>query len=249
MRKLFFAATLVAFALFLSISSASAANYTNTPVKQMTNVSSTNIIGSTNYGYVEKEFYGSQKSNQTIVLIVGVHPQEHGIHTAVANTLASKSAKLTKKYVIYKIHVTKDANDYSKGRMNGQLLAQQFVVPDVPKQKPMLVVDNHENHYKQSGYAYSRFLYPISNSTITRTYAKEIVGKMPFLVIYTPPNHTSPHYVTVPIANKGIPTLIYETYMYDSAAMKASFANDLIDALDTKVGNISVKTAQTTANK
>ncbi|HML05442.1 MAG TPA: chitobiase/beta-hexosaminidase C-terminal domain-containing protein, partial [Methanobacterium sp.] len=61
--------------------------------------------------------------------------------------------------------------------------------------------------------------------------------EMPFLVIYTPPNPTSPEYVTVPIANKGIPTMVYETYMYDSVSQKASYASALINALDTKVAD------------
>ncbi|WP_052374153.1 hypothetical protein [Methanobacterium sp. SMA-27] len=64
-----------------------------------------------------------------------------------------------------------------------------------------MALDIHENQYQNSGYAYSRFLYPISNTNVTTTYANEIISQMPFLVIYTPPNHTSPEYVTVPIAN------------------------------------------------
>ena len=198
-----------------------------------------NVIGSTSYGYVEKEVYGNLNSNKTVVIIVGVHPQESGIHTAVANALASKSSTLSKRYVIYKVHVTQDADDYSKGRMNGQLLAQQFVVPDVPKENPMLVVDVHENHGANSGYEYYRFLYLISNTSVTKTYANQIISAMPFLVTYSPPNPTSTQYVTVPISNKGIPTIIYETYMSDSTAKKNSDANAFISALDNNVGNTS----------
>lgn len=202
--------------------------------------SNSNIIGNTSYGYVEKKVYGNKSSSQTIVLIIGVHPDENGIHTAIANGLTSKSSKLSKRYVLYYVHVTKDASDYSKGRMNGQLLAQKFVVPDVSKENPMLVIDNHENHGADSGYTHYRFLYLISNTTITKTYANKIISQMKTinskasqLVIYTPPNPTSPEYVTIPIANKGITTLIYETYLYDSAAQKSTDANTLIDALDS----------------
>ena len=198
-----------------------------------------NVIGSTSYGYVEKEVYGNLSSNKTIVIIVGVHPQENGIHTAVANALAGKSATLSKRYVIYKVHVTHDADDYSKGRMNGQLLAQKFIVPDVSKENPMLAVDVHENHGADSGYEYYRFLYPISSTAITKTYANQIISAMPFLVTYSPPNPTSTQYVTIPIANKGIPTLIYETYLSDSTAKKNSDANAFISALDNKVGSAS----------
>lgn len=211
----------------------------------------TNVIGSTSYGYVEKEVYGNLSSNKTIIIIVGVHPQENGMHTAVANALASKSADLSKRYVIYKVHVTQDADDYSKGRMNGQLLAQKFVVPDVSKENPMLVVDIHENHGADSGYEYYRFLYPISSTAITKTYANQIISAMPFLLTYSPPNPTSTQYVTVPIANKGIPTLIYETYTSDSTAKKNSDANAFINALDSKVGSASTgsTTHDTTAPK
>jgi hypothetical protein len=210
-----------------------------------------NVIGSTSYGYVEKEVYGNLNSNKTIVIIVGVHPQENGIHTAVANALASKSSTLSKRYVIYKVHVTQDADDYSKGRMNGQLLAQKFVVPDVSKENPMLVVDVHENHGADSGYDYYRFLCPISSTAITKTYTNQIISAMPFLVTYSPPNPTSTQYVTVPIANKGIPTIIYETYMSDSTAKKNSDANAFISALDSKVGSASTgnTTPDTTAPK
>jgi hypothetical protein len=195
-------------------------------------VNGTNVIGSTLYGYVEKAFYGNLTSNQTIVLMVGIHPLENGIHTAIINALIDKSLSLTKRFVIYMVHVTKDASDYSKGRMNGQLLGQNFIIPDVASENPMLVVDNHENKGNESGYTYSRFLYPISNTTITMTYANEIITEMPFLAVYTPPNPTSPQYVTIPIANQGITTLIYETYLYDSVSKKEDDANLLIDALD-----------------
>ena len=215
----------------------------NLNVTSWTNISTinkTNIIGKTSFGYVEKEIYGNQSSNQTIILIVGLHPEENGIHTAIINALGNQTLNLTKRYVLYNIHVTQDANDYSKGRMNGQLLAQQFVVPDAPKENPILALDIHENHYKDSGYAYSRFLYPISNTTITTTYANEIISKMPFLVIYTPPNHTSPEYVTIPIANYGIPTIIYETYINDNSTQKASDAMTFIGALNSEIGKIPV---------
>jgi hypothetical protein len=196
-------------------------------------------LGGTSYGYVTKEVYGNLSSNETIVLIIGVHPLENGVHTAVLNALTSKS-DLSKRYVVYKVHVTQYESDYSKGRMNGQLLAQQFIVPDVSSENPMLVVDNHENRGSTSGYTYSRFLYPISSSEITKLYTNQIISSMTFLKVYSPQNPTSTPYVTVPIANKGIPTIIYETYMYDSDATKESHANALIDALDKKVMDIPI---------
>lgn len=201
-------------------------------VDPWTTVLNSDVIGSTSYGYVEKKVYGNQSSLQTIALIIGVHPQENGIHNTIFNALTTRSLDLTKRYVLYKVTVTQDADDYSKGRMNGQLLAQAFIVPDVASENPILVLDNHENHGADSGYEYYRFLYPISNTETTLNYANQITSQIPSLVVYYPPNPTSPQYVTMPIANQGINTIIYEAYFYDSLAQKTADANALLDALD-----------------
>jgi len=199
-------------------------------------VLNSDVIGSTSYGYVEKKVYGNQSSPQTIALIIGVHPQENGIHSAIFNALTSKSLDLTKRYVLYQVTVTQDTDDYSKGRMNGQLLAQAFIVPDISSENPILVLDNHENHGADSGYSYYRFLYLISNNDDTANYANQIISQIPSLALYTPPNPTSTQYVTVPIANQGLNTILYETYFYDSVAQKTSDANALINALDGLIG-------------
>lgn len=224
-KSYFTLALLFFLALFLSSANVSAADTTNDTTLSIPQ-------DSTSYGYVEKEFYGNQTSNQSIVLIVGVHPLENGIHAAIADVISNKSSNLSKRYVLYTVHVTQDANDYSKGRMNGQLLAQQFIVPNVSSENLFLAVDIHENNYQSSGYTYYRFLYLISNTAKTSGYADQIISEMPFLTIYSPPNPTSTPYVTIPIANMGISTMVYETYLKDTAAQKASDARAFIDALD-----------------
>ena len=204
-------------------------------VDPWTSVLNSDVIGSTSYGYVEKKFYGNQSSSQTVALIIGVHPQENGIHSAIFNAMTSKSLDLTKRYVLYQVTVTQDADDYSKGRMNGQLLAQAFVVPDIASENPFLVFDTHENHGADSGYSYYRFLYLISNNDDTTNYANQIISQIPSLAIYTPPNPTSTQYVTVPIANQGLNTILYETYFYDSVSQKTSDADALIEAVDSLI--------------
>ena len=119
----------------------------------------------------------------------------------------------------------------------------------------MLVLDNHENHGADSGYAHYRFLYPISNTATTTTYASKIISQMKTinpssssLLVYSPPNPTSPQYVTIPIANKGITTIIYETYVYDSAAQKAIDANAIVGALDSFDKPTDTKSPTVTVN-
>ena len=150
----------------------------------------------------------------------------------IANTVKNKSKSLDYKYIVYKIHVTKSASNYTQGRMNGQLLAQKFVVPDVIKIKPTFVFDVHENHGASSGYTYYRFLYPISTGAYTQGIARFITYRMSSLVIYTPPNPTSPQYVTGKIANAGIPSIILETYHFDSASKKLLDAMKFVNVVD-----------------
>ena len=194
--------------------------------------SSAAVIGSTSYGYVEKFTYGNPNSNTKIVYITGVHPMEDQFSYDVANAVKNRSSSLKYRYTVYKIHVTKSASDYTQGRMNGQLLAQKFVVPDVIKNKPTFVFDIHENHGASSGYKYYRFLYPISTGAYTLGIARSITYRLPSLVIYTPPNPTSPQYVTGRIANAGIPSIIRETYYFDTASKKLADARTFVNAVD-----------------
>lgn len=120
---------------------------------------------------------------------------------------------------------------FTIGRMNGQLIANKIVVPDVIKTNPQLVVDIHEDLWQKTGYKYPRFIYPISKDNETMNYLNNITHNMTFLKIYSP-GGSSPLYVTKPIANAGIRTIVYETYKKDSYEKKYSDASHFIDVLD-----------------
>lgn len=195
------------------------------------NKSSVEILGNKSYGWAEKEVYGNQNSEETIAIITGVHPRESEFHNATAAALKDKSRFLSKKYILYQIHITKSPLHFTIGRMNGQLVANKIVVPDVIKTKPQLVVDIHEDLWKETGYKYPRFIYPISKDKETINYLKNITQKMPFLKIYSP-GGSSPLYVTKPISNAGIRAMVYETYKKDSYDKKYSDASQFINVLD-----------------
>lgn len=195
-----------------------------------------NFLGKTSYGWVEKNIYGNKNSQDTIVLIMGVHPREQKFGKAVLAALKSKSKLLSKKYIVYQVHVTRNLRSYKKGRKNGELVANRFVVPQIVKNvDPKLVIDMHENRGKFSGYRFSRFLYLISKDNSTRKYANEIIKSMPLLKIYSPKRVSSPKYVTMPIAKKGYQTVIYETYKFDPYWVKLKHAKQLIDTLDSLI--------------
>lgn len=202
------------------------------------------ILGKTSKGYVEKLYFGNLSSKETIALIIGVHIQEEGMHEAIHKSLIKKSNKLKRKYVLYYIHVTKDKNSYSKGRMNGQKLGNKFIIKDIANEKPKITTDIHETSYKLSGYKYPRFIHMISNKKIksvkinknlhkkSSLYLKRLLKLTPHIKRYDPQLGSSPAYITVPIANKGLVSYIYETESDYSKKVKQNYADKYIKALD-----------------
>lgn len=202
------------------------------------------ILGKTTKGYVEKLYYGNLSSTKTIALIVGVHVQENGMHKAIQKSLKNKNGKLNRRFVLYYIHVTKDKNSYSKSRMNGQVLGQKYVVKDISKENPQIVTDIHETNYRLSGYKYPRFIHMISNKKIksvkiskklhnkSSTYLKRLLKLAPHIKRFDPQLGSSPAYITVPIANKGIVSYIYETEASYSKNLKQKYADKYIKALN-----------------
>ncbi len=199
------------------------------------------ILGSDSKGTVTKSGpYGNPNSTNKIAIIVGVHPLEASSHRAMVESILILSKSLNSSYYIYSIDVTKDAEDYNKGRMNGQLLANEYAVPDIKKNKFQLVVDVHSNRGKDTGYKESRFLSVPVKSSKSKLFASEIIKKASWLVYYVPPNEKgpkSPKYVTVPLITSGIPSIVYESYMYDPYETTLEHANEFIRALD----NIKLK--------
>lgn len=202
------------------------------------------ILGKTSKGYVEKLYYGNLSSTKTIALIVGVHVGEYGMHKAIQKSLAKQNNNLKRKYVLYYIHVTKDQNSYSKSRMNGQTLGNKYIIPDIVKENPQITTDVHETNYKLSGYKYPRFIHMISNKNIksvkisenlhkkSSTYLNRLLKLTPHIKRFDPQLGSSPAYITVPIANKGLVSYIYETEISYSTAVKQNYADKYIKALD-----------------
>ena len=209
------------------------------------------ILGKTSKGYVEKLYFGNLSSTKTIALIVGVHVQECDMHKSIYKSLIKKNNKLKRKYVLYYIHVTKDQNSYSKSRENGQIVGNKFIIKDIANEKPKITTDIHETSYKASGYKYPRFIHMISNKNIksvkisknlhkkSSLYLKRLLKLTPHIKRYDPQLGSSPAYITVPIANKGLVSYIYETESDYSRAVKQTYADKYIKALD-KV-NLSFK--------
>ncbi|MDR2830868.1 MAG: hypothetical protein LBB45_07545 [Methanobrevibacter sp.] len=117
-------------------------------------------------------------------------------------------------------------------RMEGQLLAQKFVVPDVLKSYFNLVIDVHAKHwndaedwanaYSGGGYDKKNFIFAPSGSGYTdiwwksRWMVQNILNRLPspkILDDWEPASQTSPPYITLPIMQSGRKTFAYETYV------------------------------------
>lgn len=187
-------------------------------------------LGSTDYGSVTREGpYGNTGSPHKIAIIAGVHPQEAQSHNAFIKSLQEHNSTLKNCYYVYKVNVTRDADNYEKGRNNGQKIANQYLVPDIKNKNFDLVIDVHSN---RGNYERRRFVSVPAGSAPAENIASQLVQKLNWLIIYDPPNPTSPEYVTIPLIKSGIPAIIYETYGYEPYNQSKKQADQFIVVLD-----------------
>lgn len=193
----------------------------------------TKLLGNGSLGYVQLLGpFGNPDSKIKIAYIIGMHPLESPVHNTLYNTLkATKNLNYT--YYIYKITVTKNAKDYSQGRMNGQLIAQKYILPNIKLNKYNLVIDVHSNLGKVGGnYEKTNFIFAPLNSASSKTIANKIINNIPGLSYYYPASQTSPPYCTEPLVKSGIKTIIYETYFREPTATTLKYIKQLIGEVD-----------------
>ncbi|BDH79435.1 MAG TPA: hypothetical protein GXX31_01475 [Methanothermobacter sp.] len=189
------------------------------------------IIGKNEYGEVIREGpFGDPNSPDRVAYIVGVHPHESQAHEAIIKAIRQEDKSLKKCYYIYKVNVTRNPNDYEEGRLNGQLLAREYVIPDIERMSIKLVIDVHSNVGR---YDERRFLFIPYPSDKTRKIANMITDRIGWLQLYEPPNPTSPEYVTIPLIKRGIPAIVYETYAYETPEQTFKQAKELILVIDS----------------
>ncbi|MDD3984526.1 MAG: pseudomurein-binding repeat-containing protein [Methanobacterium sp.] len=173
------------------------------------------VLGKNAYGKVLRLGPFGTGTNK-VAIIVGVHPQEVQTHIAMFNAIGALAGKLNNvKIYVYDVVVYNGA-DYSTGRAHGQDLAKKYVVPNIGTSFK-LVMDTHGNTGRGAELysGYPNFIFAPVENTKSLNYANKIVksdlaqGEL----LYRYVSGTSPKYVTIPIANKGIPTIVYEQYI------------------------------------
>ncbi|MDI6644226.1 MAG: hypothetical protein QME14_04140 [Methanobacteriaceae archaeon] len=197
--------------------------YSNIEIKKQ-------ILGQEYYGIVIKEGpYGNPSSKVRIAYIVGVHPLESNSHRAAVESLKSRTDSFKYSYYIYNVSVFRDKDNYEQGRMNGQILAKKYVVPDIEIENFDLVVDIHSN---RGNYPVMVFVFsPVPNTTAEK-YAYKIKDRIPYMDYYSPPHQTCTLFIAIPLIKAGIPTIVYETYIYEPYEITKNHLSDLVESVD-----------------
>ncbi len=172
------------------------------------------------------------KSDIKIAYLIGMHPLESKAHRGLFETI-SNSKKLNHEYHIYNINVSDIDND-TEGRMDGQLLAREFAAPHIINEKYNLFLDIHSNKgLKGPGtYEKTNFIFCPGFDDKSTHFMNEILDKIPELVYYAPEYRTSPPYITLPVVESGIPSIVYETYSYEEMDVTYDLSKKLVDCVD-----------------
>ena len=191
------------------------------------------LLGENDLGSVELLGpFGNADSNVKIAYSIGMHPLESKVHKALFDTIVAKNSSLNYCYYIYKINVT-NYNTGDEGRMDGQLLAQEFVAPHIISSDYDLFVDVHSNKGTVSGtYEETNFVFAVGKDEKSEIFVNKILNKMPELVYYFPSAQSSPPYITLPTEQAGIPTVNYETYCYEPINTTYDVIDKFVDVVD-----------------
>ena len=196
----------------------------------------TTILGKNSNGTVYKIECGNNSSDDTAIVILGVHSLESGIHNATNETIMNftKDNNLSKRYIVYFIKLNfKDSgmntSDYNTNRHMGEMLAHDYVVPDIENYNPYIVVDVHEMENYWDILRYVGVL--DNNSALEMEYAYRISNALDY-PIYTINAGTSPEWVTMPISNHNHDVILFETAQDDPQANKTQIAINLVRAID-----------------
>ena len=175
--------------------------------------------------------FGNADSDVRIAYLIGMHPLESKAHKALFDTVLSKNDSLNYCYYVYKINVS--SLDDEDGRMNGQLLAQEFLAPEVISKNYDLVVDVHGNNGMIGGtYEQTNFIFATGQDKKSEDVVYKLLSKLDKLVYYFPAQQSSPPYITLPVEQSGTPTINYETYNYEPMSTTYELMNDFVDEVD-----------------
>ena len=177
--------------------------------------------------------FGNVNSDVKIAYQIGMHPLESKSHRGLFDKLTARN-DLNYCYYIYNINVA-NVNSETEGRLEGQLLAKEFVAPDIINKKFDLFVDIHSNRGSlgPGDYEITNFIFAPGFDDASTKFMNLILEKMDEIQYYAPEFRSSPPYITEITADAGIPTIIYECFTYEAMEVTYELAEELINIVDT----------------
>lgn len=178
--------------------------------------------------------YGNKDSDTKIAILIGMHPLESKAHRAIFDVIYSRDDELNYEYYIYNIDIINNINTKDEGRMDGQLLAQEFVAPDIIDKNYDFFLDVHSNRgaVGPGGYEKTDFLFAPGFDEKSELILNKILSCWDEIDYYIPEYRTSPEYITVPTAKSGIATIVYETFTFYEFSKIRCYAEKLVDIID-----------------
>ena len=192
------------------------------------------LVGQNDLGSVHLHGpFGDASSEVRIAYVIGMHPLESKSHRALFDELTSRD-ELKYCYYLYNINVN-DKDSETEGRLEGQLLAQEFIKDDIIDKKYDLFLDIHSNRGSNGpgDYRITNFVFAPGFDERSSGFMNEIIDSMDEIVYYAPEFRSSPPYITEPTAKAGIPTLVYECYSFEKFEYTCSLASKLVDVVDS----------------
>ena len=176
--------------------------------------------------------FGDKNSKIKIAYVIGMHPLESKSHRALFEKLTAKD-DLKYCYYLYNINVS-NKNSETEGRLEGQLLAQEFIRDDIINKKYDLFLDIHSNRGPDGpgDYKITNFIFAPGFDDESSKFMNAILDSMDELVYYAPEFRSSPPYITEPTAEAGIPTIVYECYSSEDMSVTLNLASKLVDVVD-----------------
>ena len=176
--------------------------------------------------------FGDETSKVKIAYLIGMHPLESKSHMALFDKLTSKD-DLKYCYYIYNINV-KDSSTETEGRLEGQLLAQEFVAPHIINENYDLFLDIHSNRGPNGpgDYKITNFVFAPGFDEKSTKFMDKIIKNIDEIVYYAPEFRSSPPYITDPTSKAGIATIVYECYSYEPMEVSYDLALKLVNCVD-----------------
>ena len=192
------------------------------------------LVGQNDLGSVHLHGpFGDASSEVRIAYVIGMHPLESKSHRALFDELTSRD-ELKYCYYLYNINVN-DKDSETEGRLEGQLLAQEFIKDEIIDKEYDLFLDIHSNRGSNGpgDYRITNFVFAPGFDERSSGFMNEIIDSMDEIVYYAPEFRSSPPYITEPTAKAGIPTLVYECYSFEKFEYTCSLASNLVDVVDS----------------